>query len=215
MVSSGSPSGCCLVISAPRSVPKVRSVLVSFTLQEIPVPSAMAVFTSFFFNKTDSSFVFSSLKSYAHAGSKTLSFLSAFAPSYRILLKSIVAFLPVRPSFFFNRSVRPTISSTVLTPSFAMYSRSCCAIKVMKLMTYSGFPIKRLRSSGFWVAIPIGQVSRLQTRIMTQPRVTSGAVAKPNSSAPRSAAIATSLPLMSLPSVSMTTRFLRPFCNRV
>ena len=47
--------------------------------------------------------------------------------------------------------------------------------------------MNRLRSSGFWVATPTGQVSRWQTRIMTQPCTTSGAVAKPNSSAPSSA----------------------------
>ena len=35
------------------------------------------------------------------------------------------------------------------------------------------------------VAIPTGQVSRWQTRIMTQPDTTNGAVAKPYSSAPR------------------------------
>ena len=37
--------------------------------------------------------------------------------------------------------------------------------------------------------MPTGQVLRWQTRIMTQPETTSGAVAKPNSSAPSSAAI--------------------------
>ena len=39
------------------------------------------------------------------------------------------------------------------------------------------------------MATPTGQVLRWQTRIMMQPRATSGAVAKPNSSAPSSAAI--------------------------
>ena len=53
-----------------------------------------------------------------------------------------------------------------------------------KWSTNSGLPVKRLRSSGFWVAMPTGQVSRWQTRIMMQPDTTSGAVAKPNSSAP-------------------------------
>ena len=58
-----------------------------------------------------------------------------------------------------------------------------------KLTTNSGLPVKRSRSTGFWVATPTGQVSRWQTRIMMQPETTSGAVAKPNSSAPSSAAI--------------------------
>ena len=55
--------------------------------------------------------------------------------------------------------------------------------------TNSGLPANRSRSTGFCVATPTGQVSRWQTRIMMQPLTTSGAVAKPNSSAPSSAAI--------------------------
>ena len=47
---------------------------------------------------------------------------------------------------------------------------------------------KRARSSGSWVAIPTGQVFRWQTRIMMQPIAISGAVEKPHSSAPSSAA---------------------------
>ena len=86
-----------------------------------------------------------------------------------------------------------------------MYSRSSRATKVMKFTTYSGFPEKRLRSSGSWVAMPAGQVSRLHARIMQQPRVTRGAVAKPNSSAPSIQATATSRPVISLPSASMAT----------
>ena len=102
----------------------------------------------------------------------------------------------------------------VRTPSFAMYSRRSSAIKRMKFMMYSGLPLKRLRSSGFWVQMPMGQVSRLQTRIMTQPMATSGPVPKPNSSAPSSAAMATSRPLISLLSASMRTRLRRPFMIR-
>ena len=81
----------------------------------------------------------------------------------------------------------------------------------MKLTTYCGSPSKFLRSSGFWVAMPAGQVSRWQTRIMTQPRVTSGPVAKPNSSAPSRAAMTTSRPVLSWPSVSTTIRLRRLF----
>ena len=58
---------------------------------------------------------------------------------------------PDRSPRTFKKSLRPTSSSTVRTPSFAMYSRSSSAIKRMKFSTYSGFPAKRLRSSGFWV----------------------------------------------------------------
>ena len=66
-----------------------------------------------------------------------------------------------------------------------------------KVSTNSGLPENRARSSGFWVATPTGQVSRWQTRIMMQPDTTSGAVAKPNSSAPSSAAMTTSRPVFS------------------
>ena len=75
-----------------------------------------------------------------------------------------------------------------------------------KLTTNSGLPVNRLRSSGFWVATPTGQVSRWQTRIMTQPETTSGADAKPNSSAPSRAAMMTSRPVLSWPSTCTTIR---------
>ena len=130
----------------------------------------------------------------------------------RIRLKStFAAFTFAACSFFFSSSLCPTISSTVQNPSFAMYSRSSCAMNLIKFSTYSGLPRKRFLSSGFCVATPTGQVSRLQTRIITHPMVISGAVAKPNSSAPSSAAIATSRPLISFPSVSMRTLFRSPF----
>ena len=64
-----------------------------------------------------------------------------------------------------------------------------------KVSTNSGLPENLARSSGFCVATPTGQVSKWQTRIMMQPDTTSGAVAKPNSSAPSSAAMITSRPV--------------------
>ena len=91
-----------------------------------------------------------------------------------------------------------------------MISRSSHAIKVMKFMRCSGLPAKRARRHSFWVAIPTGHVFFEHTRIIMQPSETRGAVANPYSSAPRSAAIATSRPVMSLPSVSILTRDLRP-----
>ena len=197
------------MISAPRIVPNARSVLVTSTsiLLFAPVSSALPSC----FKSTFSSLVFSRWKSYACFGSKvTFSLLPAYG-LFKILLRSIRSYLASSPSRTFRRSVRPTSSSIVWIPSCAIYSRISSAIKRMKFSTYSGLPRKRLRSSGFWVAIPTGQVSRLQTRIITQPIVTSGAVAKPYSSAPRSAAITTSRPLISLPSVSMMTLFLSPF----
>ena len=54
--------------------------------------------------------------------------------------------------------------------------------------------------------MPTGQVLRWQTRIMMQPMTTSGAVAKPNSSAPSSAAMTTSRPVFIWPSVCTTIR---------
>ena len=129
-----------------------------------------------------------------------------------MLLRSTLTEQPLSlTSLGSRKSVRPTSSSTVLTPSFAIYSRSSWAINFIKLTTYSGLPVNLFLSSGFCVAIPTGQVSRLHTLIITQPIVTSGAVANPNSSAPSIAAIATSLPLISLPSVSIITLLRRPF----
>ena len=142
----------------------------------------------------------------------------AFGPAnglLRILDRSSSFSRSVRSPRTFSKSLRPTSSSMVRTPSLAMYSRSSSAMKRIKFITYSGLPAKRFRSSGFWVAIPAGQVSRLQTRIITQPMVTSGAVAKPNSSAPSIAAIATSRPVISLPSVSIRTLLRSPFKIRV
>src|SRR5208282_1253395 len=65
-----------------------------------------------------------------------------------------------------------------------MCSRICSAMKKKKLMTCSGLPVKRARSTGSCVAMPTGQVFRWHLRIMMQPDAISGAVAKPNSSAP-------------------------------
>ncbi len=109
------------------------------------------------------------------------------------------------------RSERPTISSMVRYPSSAMYSRTSCAMKRMKFTTCAGSPVKRARSFGSCVATPTGQVLRWQARIITQPSTTSGAVAKPNSSAPSSAPTTTSRPVLSWPSTSTVMRDRRSF----
>ena len=96
-----------------------------------------------------------------------------------------------------------------------MISRTSMATKRMKLTTYSGLPANLARSAGSWVATPVGQVLLWQTRIMMQPRVTSGAVAKPNSSAPSRAAMTTSRPVFSWPSTSTMIRLRRLFSTRV
>ena len=109
----------------------------------------------------------------------------------------------------------PTISSTVRKPRLAMTSRSCSATKSIKCSTCSGLPRKPRRKRQFCVAMPAGQVSCWQSRCMRQPIEMSGMVAKPNSSAPSRQATATSVPSMSLPSASSTTRERRPFCSSV
>ena len=76
-------------------------------------------------------------------------------------------------------------SSSERRPSEASSSRTSSAMYSKKVWTNSGLPLNLARSSGFWVAMPTGQVSRWQTRIMMQPETTSGAVAKPYSSAPK------------------------------
>ena len=78
-------------------------------------------------------------------------------------------------------------------------------------MTCSGVPVKRLRSTGSWVAMPTGHVFRWHLRIMMQPLAINGAVENPNSSAPSMAAIATSRPVLSLPSAWTIVRPRRPF----
>ena len=82
-------------------------------------------------------------------------------------------------------------------------------------MTCSGVPVKRLRSTGFCVAMPTGQVLRWHLRIIRQPDAIKGAVAKPNSSAPSSAAMATSRPVRSPPSTCTAMRPRNPFSTRV
>src|SRR5256712_548497 len=114
-----------------------------------------------------------------------------------------------------SRSLRPIISSSVRKPICAMYSRTSSAMKRKKLTTCSARPSNFSRSFGFCVAMPTGQVSRWQTRIMTQPMTTSGAVAKPYSSAPSSAAITTSRPVFIWPSVWTMMRSRRLFSTRV
>ncbi len=90
-------------------------------------------------------------------------------------------------------------------------ARTCSAMKKKKLMTFSGVPWNLARSAGSCVAMPTGQVFRWHLRIMMQPMATSGAVEKPNSSAPSSAAMVTSRPVCNLPSVCTRMRPRRSF----
>ena len=59
-----------------------------------------------------------------------------------------------------STSAWPIASAIERKPSAARYSRTSSAMNSKKLTTNSGLPVNRLRSSGFWVAMPTGQVSR-------------------------------------------------------
>ena len=74
-------------------------------------------------------------------------------------------------------------------------------------MTFSGVPANFSRSASSWVQTPTGQVLEWHCRTMMQPIATSDAVPMPNSSAPSIAAITTSRPVLSPPSVRSRTRW--------
>mmetsp|Transcript_33329 Transcript_33329/g.51733 ORF Transcript_33329/g.51733 Transcript_33329/m.51733 type:complete len:224 (-) Transcript_33329:1464-2135(-) len=120
-----------------------------------------------------------------------------------------------RLSSCISRSERPTSSFTVLMPRDAMVSLTSSATIHRKLTTCSGIPLNFLRSSGSWVAMPTGHTLRWHLRIMMQPMAMSGAVAKPNISAPSAAARATSRPVRRQPSVSRLTRERSPLSTSV
>ena len=65
------------------------------------------------------------------------------------------------------------------------------------------------------MATPTGQVFRWQTRIMMQPIAISGAVEKPNASAPSIAATTTSRPVFIWPSTSTVIRLRRSLSSSV
>lgn len=75
--------------------------------------------------------------------------------------------------------------------------------------------MKRLRSSGFWVATPTGHVFWLHLRIITHPNTMRAAVAKPYSSAPSMAMSTTSRPVFSCPSTCSSTCPRSPFSTSV
>ncbi len=106
-------------------------------------------------------------------------------------------------------------SSSERRPRAARCSRTSSAMYSKKVSTNSGLPLNFWRRAGVWVAMPTGQVSRWQTRIMMQPDTTSGAVAKPYSSAPSSAPTTTSRPVFSCPSTCTTMRSRSPLTNSV
>ena len=107
------------------------------------------------------------------------------------------------------------MSSNFRKPSCAMSSRVSRAMNRKNWITYSGLPAYRLRRSGSCVATPKGQPFVWHLRIIMQPQTTSGAVANPNSSAPSSAPITTSRPVLIWPSVCTRMRSRSWFSTRV
>ena len=114
-----------------------------------------------------------------------------------------------------SRSLRPTASSIERRPRLARISRVSPAMKRRKFSTCSGFPLKHFLRRGSWVATPTGQEFSWHLRIITQPRDTSIVVANPNSSAPRSAPITTSRPVLIWPSTCTRILSRRRFRRRV
>ncbi len=126
-----------------------------------------------------------------------------------------LAFQCWMPFLVSSRSARPIRSSNLAMPSCAMIWRASSATKKKKLTTCSGRPVNLARSTGSCVATPTGQVLRWHLRIMMQPSATSGAVAKPNSSAPSSAPMTTSRPVFIWPSACTRMRLRRRFSTSV
>ena len=94
-------------------------------------------------------------------------------------------------------------------------SRTSCAMNRKKFSTYSGRPSNRSRSSGFWVATPTGQVSRWQTRIMMQPDDHQRRGREAELLGAEQAAMTTSRPVLSWPSVCTTIRSRSPLITSV
>ena len=181
MVPSGRPRPPCRrVSSAPSIVPTVRLTLRTGSSSRTGVPSASAP------SHSCSSVLSSACCRPWSCGCVQVS----DAPGARSGTCSTGA--RSRPPAFQCSTARrvsstsawPIASSSERKPSRARCSRTSCATYWKNVTRYSALPEKFLRSSGRWVATPTGQVSRWQTRIMMQPLTTSGAVAKPYSSAP-------------------------------
>ncbi len=95
-------------------------------------------------------------------------------------------------------------------PSWARISRTSSAMKLKRLITFSGVPVKRARKASSWVQTPTGQVLEWHWRTMMQPMAIRLAVPMPYSSAPSMAAITTSRPVRMPPSVRSRTKWRRP-----
>ena len=209
-VSSSKPVPYLFVISEPKIVPNARSGVRHFHINASAAVCLQVQSRSCFHRVPSRLLIFSSSKSYTCFGSKvTFSFGPAYGLS-KILRKDQWLASHVRsdlPGLQAGRFVLPA-HPRVLQPSFAMYSRSSSAINFIKFSTYSGFPAKRFLNSGFCVAMPAGQVSRVTD---THHDTSHGYQAEPLQIRiplhPECAAIATSRPLIKL-SVCLNTDFI-------
>ena len=212
MVSSGRPADPCRrLISAPSSVPTVRSTLVIGISMETGVPSATAGARR------------PGRRGRAPSPARGPGAASGAGPRRQAR--------PARPGPWRGRGPPPSsgsrrrrcragrrgrwprpASAGRATPGS---SRTSSAMYSKNVSTNSGLPLNLARRAGFCVAIPTGQVSRWQTRIMMQPETTSGAEAKPYSSAPRRAPMMTSRPVFIWPSTWTTMRSRSPLTSSV
>ena len=112
-----------------------------------------------------------------------------------------------------RHSTRPTASSSERSPSDASRRRTSSATNRRYACTISGVPPNFSRSSGRWVAMPTGQLSRWHERTMRQPSARRSDVPNAYSSAPSSAATTTSRPVLKPPSARSRTRLRRWFAT--
>ena len=120
-ISSSNVSLYFFVISEPKIVPNDLSIFVTSTSTEAGFFCSRAL-PSFLIN-TVTSFVSSSLKSYTFFLSY-LTLTSAKSASRIFERQTSSAFPSLTPSLTLSKSTLPTNSSTVLIPSFAIYSRN-------------------------------------------------------------------------------------------
>src|SRR6185369_4318804 len=196
IVLSGKPSGCTLVMAPDNIAPTDRLTLRATSMNCTFSPLSMA-------GRQRSIRIRSRLFSRPWSCSswwKRGTSGGTLGRANRRPKSSPLAFQCSMPFLMSSRSLRPIRSSNLRMPSCAMIWRTSSATKKKKLTTCSGLPANFLRSTGSCVATPTGQVLRWHLRIMMQPSTTSGAVAKPNSSAPRIAPITTSRPVFIWPS---------------
>ncbi|MNT11904.1 hypothetical protein D3C72_1468110 [compost metagenome] len=211
MVSSGSPSWPCCFATTPDSIaPTVRLTFLTGWMNETRSPFSIAG-RALAISTWSSALPASADRPWSCT---SVWYSGTSAPSdtwWKMRPKSRPrAFQCSMPALVSSRSARPISSSKVRMPSWAMISRASSATKKKKFTTCSGLPWNFLRSCGSCVATPTGQVFRWHLRIMMQPSATSGAVAKPNSSAPSSAPITTSRPVFIWPSACTRMRLRRP-----